>query len=172
MKSIDRIMEVYSERLFELTALARSIAVDAAEAEDVLQDVMVRLLEAPEKLEGVKDPHAFLRTCVRNEAVDHVRRLSRSAPADDELLAGIKSTVSEEEYKEIEALMWIRSYIKTLPDDTREAFVRWAVDGQKLPDIARDMGIPVSTLRKRFDVIRKRMRADMELFTMMLSILS
>ncbi len=172
MKSIDRIMEVYSEKLFELTALARSIVVDAAEAEDVLQDVMVRLLEAPEKLEGVNDPHAFLRTCVRNEAVDHVRRLSCSAPADDELLAGIKSTVSEEEYKEIEALMWIRSYIKTLPDDTREAFVRWAVDGQKLPDIARDMGIPVSTLRKRFDVIRKRMRADMELFTMMLIILS
>lgn len=171
MKAVDIIMEEYAERLTELTALARSIVADASEAEDVMQDVMVGILESPEKLDGVKNPRAFLRTCVRNEAIDHVRALSRTAPTPDELLSDIRTNVPEDEYKEIEALMWIRSYIESLPAEMREAFVRYAVDGHKIADIAKDMGIPASTLRKRFDLVKKRMRGDIELFTMMLIIL-
>lgn len=166
MSSIDRLLEDYSNKIGEYMALARSIVADHAEAEDVLQDVMLNLLSDPARLDSVKNIHAFLRTCVRNEAIDHVRRLGRTSPTSDELLETLRAASSEEEFKQIENLMWIRSYADKLPDDMREAFVRYTVDGHRIADIARDMGIPPDTLRKRFNVIKKRMRSDLTVFTM------
>ena len=172
MRPIDRILEVYAERLKELTALARSIVSNSAEAEDVLQDVIVKLLSDHSRTENVRNEYAFLRTCVRNEAVDHVRSVGREAPTDDELLGRFRSTASEEEYREIEDLMWVRGYVRSLPEDMQRAFIAHVVDGRSIAELARETGIKPDTLRKRFDLVKKRMRSDVILHTLIFLSLS
>lgn len=160
MKPVDRILKAYAEDLRPLLALARSVVCSAAEAEDVLQDVMIRIVSEPALCEKVRDPHAFLRTCVRNEAVDHVRRLGREAPTPEETLIMLRGGCAEEEYKRVEDLMWLRSYLGGVPPAEREAFIRVTLDGHTIVSAAKQLGIPPDTLRKRFNVIKKRMKRD------------
>ena len=158
MNKLDKMMEVYAANIRQLLALARSIVCESSEAEDVLQDVILKLLSEPESCERVNNPLAFLRACVRNEAIDHARRQGRAVPTADELLAGIREESSAEEYKRIEDLMWIRSYIGSLSPEMQQAFIAYAVDGYTIAQTARQLGIPQDTLRKRFNAVKKKMR--------------
>ena len=158
MRSLEKLLEVYSENVRSLMALARSIVSEPAEAEDVLQDVIVKLLSEPERFSRVEQPLAFLRACVRNEAIDHLRKLGRIPPTPDELLDSVRSCYSEEEYKRAEALMWLRGYTNSLPEEMRRAFIAYAVDGYTVAHISREMGIPQDTLRKRFNSIKRKIR--------------
>lgn len=151
-------MKVYAGNVRQLLALARSVVRDASEAEDVLQDVLVKLISEPERYSSIDNPIAFLRTCVRNEAIDHVRRLGRQAPAPEELLAGIREYATEEEYKRVENIMWLRSYLDKQPPEMQRAFIAYAIDGYTIAQVARQMGIPQDTLRKRFDAVKKEIR--------------
>lgn len=160
MKTIDKILLVYSDNIPRLIALARSIVCDASEAEDVMQDVLLRLLSNPKSCDKVKNPLAFLRTCIRNEAIDHVRKLGRSVPTQDEILNNMRGYASDSEMKHIEDLMWIRSYVDSLPQDMQKAFIAYAVDGYSIAEVSKQMGIPQDTLRKRFDLIKQKMRGD------------
>lgn len=159
MVRTEKLMEIYAANVAPLLALARSIVRDAGEAEDVLQDVMVSLLEHPEKLRDVERPLPFLRACVRNMAVSHVRSLSHETPSEDSVFASLRSG-AESEYREVEDIIWLSELLKSLPDDMREAFVSYALDGRSIKEIARETGLAPDTLRKRFSSIKKRIRKE------------
>ena len=158
MSSIDKILEVYADNVRGLFALAVSIVREPAEAEDVLQDVLIKLLSDGESMGKVRQPFAFLRSCVRNEAIDHVRSLGREDPAPFELLGAVRDCAAEDEYSKVESMMWLRSYIMDQPEEMQRAFAAYAIDGRTITQIARGMGLRPDTLRKRFDVIKERIR--------------
>lgn len=158
MSPVERLLEVYADNVRGLFALAVSIVREPAEAEDVLQDVIIKLLSDTVNIPEVRQPLAFLRSCVRNEAIDHVRSLGRAGPTPDEILAAVRDGSSEEEYKRVESMMWLRSYIEDQPEDMQRAFAAYVIDGCTITQIAKDMGLQPDTLRKRFDVIKAKIR--------------
>ena len=162
MKPIDKLLNIYADNIRPLLALAASITGDAAEAEDVLQDVLLKLLSQQDSLQDVRMHLPFLRSCVRNEAIDHLRRRRRELPTSAEVLDSFRASASQEGIAQAEELMWIDSFLEELGPEMRRAFIEYAVDGYTIADISRRMGIRQDTLRKRFDVIKKRMRRDMD----------
>lgn len=168
MQPIDKLLNQYSEDLRSLLALARSIVRDADEAEEILQDVMLKLVEEQDSFADIKNPEAFLRRCVRNEAIDHLRRRQRELPTPDEAIAAFRSHASEKELKELEDVLWVKSYIEDLGPEMKQAFIEYAIDGYTITEISKRMGVSPDTLRKRFDVVKKRIRLDRDLFIFIL----
>lgn len=70
---MDSDAKAYQELRFELTRFATAL-VGPSEAEDVVADVVVRVLERPGGLGGLKDPRPYLIRAIINEARSRFRR--------------------------------------------------------------------------------------------------
>ena len=73
---MDSDAKAYQELRFELTRLATAL-VGPSEAEDVVADVVVRVLERPGGLSGLKDPRPYLVKAIVNEARSRFRKRKR-----------------------------------------------------------------------------------------------
>lgn len=160
MDELGKLMVVYSRNLPKLRAAAYSVVQNMDEAEDVVQDTIVKFVDNPERCRAVDNPLAFLRTCVRNEAISHLRKKSNETPAFDFVLASAKATVAAEEYKKIENLLYVRSYVEKMSPAFRDAFVRHVLDGWTIVSLAKELGVSAEELQRQFRIVKNRMRTD------------
>lgn len=168
MEAIEELLTIYAENLRELRAAAFAVVGTAEEAEDVVQTVMTRFLTEPERCRSVGKTLPFLRACVRNEAVDYVRKQGRAVPTVAEAMNHRSSPAAEAELKEIENLLWVRSYVEKLSPEVREAFIRYVIDGCSMTALAKELGMSIPMLQKQFALIKKKIRRDRNiLFTLL-----
>jgi RNA polymerase sigma-70 factor (ECF subfamily) len=147
-----------SDQLDRLYRLAVVLCGSQHEAEDVVQDVYVRILSRPRFLRR-GDDFAYLARCVRNE-ISNRRRRARSAPVsvallDDEpdheaVTAGADDVIRARE---------IHEAIRALPESFRDVVVLVDVAGLSYRETADQLDIPVGTVmsrlyRGRRDVVR------------------
>jgi RNA polymerase sigma factor (sigma-70 family) len=125
---------------------------DPVEAHDVAQAAFVRLWERRESLHG-NNLDALLFVTARNLANDLVRGRMRhrrmlNAYSDD--LEDDMSTLNtpDRALEARERLEVVRESLNELSANCREAFVRHRVHGHDYDDIARDMGVSQSMVRK------------------------
>jgi len=159
VETLEKLLAVYSNNLRELRAAAMTVVCNADEAEDIIQDTIIKLVTHPEKCVNVSNPLAYLRTCVRNEAVDYLRRNGREIPTIDETLNRIKHT-GDEQFEYSDDLAWVRECVDNLPSDMKEVLIRNAVDGWTIPELAKEMGIPPKTLYDKVSRLKKKIRTN------------
>lgn len=159
MKNIEAILTAYMENTEVLIATARTIVSSVSEAEDIVQNTLLKFIRDPEKCPRLKDPLPYLRTCVRNEALNYLRGLPPEQPAPACVLEENVET-REEGYSVIEDLMWANSHAEHLPPKLRDAFIRYAIDGWPIAELAEELGMKRSTLTKRFRAIMDEMKKD------------
>ncbi len=78
-RALDRIWEVAADRIYGL-ALWRTGSPE--DAEDVVQEVFVRLARFPARLGRARDPHAYLMRVTHNAAIDAVTRRRPAEPLE------------------------------------------------------------------------------------------
>lgn len=109
-----------------------------ADAEDVVQDVLVQAYRERERHRGVDNVVPYLFRMVANRATDLLRKRKRSAPLAD-------SAVAPDEHDH-----WIEGMLNRLPSAQAEV-IRLRFYGE-LPfdDVARSVGCSVPTVKSRF----------------------
>lgn len=133
----------------------RARVADAAAAEDILQDVFVKLqkrlgeFQDPAKIEG------WLFLVARNAVIDHYRTEKPMLELPDSLPVEMAATEGIE-LEELHARL--RQIIECLPKEYREAFVLTAFEGLSQEDLARHLGISVSGAKSRVQRARERVR--------------
>ena len=80
----------------------------------------------------------------------------------------IRSRATDAEIRELEDVLWIKSYIEDLGPEMKQAFIEYAIDGYTVAEISKHMGISPDTLRKRFGAVKKKIRLDRDLFIFIL----
>jgi len=132
---------------------------DRVVAEDLLQDTMVNALRNQHQFAPGTDLRAWLFTIMRNQHMDAVRSASRQGRRVD--LSEWSATVSggQEASEEMRAL---RHALKQLPDDVRTVALLVGYDGLRYDEVARNLGIPIGTVRSRLSRGRMFLRALME----------
>ena len=141
--------------------IKRRLAV-VADAEDLLQDLGTRIV-GTELDHQIRNPHAYLFSAASNLVRDHHRR---------HYVQNIASHVSVEEleiadqaasqFNQTDARQrWSRLQkgLSKLPKDGREAFVLHRVNGMTLTQVAQEMGVSVSRVRKLVDRSLSRLSA-------------
>ena len=147
-------MALYHAHRSMVFSVAKGVVGDEGLAEDVTQEVFVRL----DRAENVEFPYAWLRRVTRRLALnwerDRRRRLEllqerEGAPWEPEEIDVLGLLVSREL---TEAL---RSEVDTWPEEFREIALR-LMSGDRPNEIQRDMNLPSGTVSSRIHRIRKR----------------
>lgn len=123
----------------ELCAHARKYFADKEDAEEVVQDTLVKIWEQREKLSNVQSLRHYLYTSVRNQCVNRlehlkvVRKHSECAATELKMIE-LQMDDSFELVKEIETK--VKQAMDTLPEQCGKIFKMKYVDGMKAKDIA------------------------------------
>ncbi|MDL2218330.1 RNA polymerase sigma factor [Christensenellaceae bacterium OttesenSCG-928-M15] len=146
--------KILTDEYDKLLAHAVKLVGDPHTACDVVQELGVRVAEGFFDRREPENKRAYLHTCLRHLAYDIIKKSKRES-AQDALEETIHDRASAENLKRIEIKEWINKYIASFPEDMREAFLMYILDGYQMAEIARQMGISEATLRQRFRRMKK-----------------
>jgi RNA polymerase sigma-70 factor (ECF subfamily) len=139
-------------------ALAVRVVGDRAEAEDVVQDVFVKLWQTSS---GGFDPSrgsvaAWLMSSVRNAAIDRLRRKDALRRATE---ASALQPRPEPEREFPEDLKRVAREVAALPPDQRQAIELAYYDGLTQSQIAERLKVPLGTVKTRMRLGMIKLRA-------------
>jgi len=160
-----RIVEVIGREQSRLRDFIRRRVPDARDAEDILQDVFYRLVEANRLLMPIDHVTGWLFRVARNRITDLFRTKKHPESLDDELLHFDDLLPSpdagpEALYARGVLLDELDLALDELPEEQREVFVAHEFEGRSFRDISGETGVSVNTLlsRKRYAVLHLRER--------------
>lgn len=149
-------------RLYGLTrgavyALALSLLRDAHEAQDVAQDIYVKVWESAPAYRPQGSPMAWLLTITRNLARSRLRQSGRQVELDEEAWNAIPAAVPDVEERQL-----LRGALARLGKEEREIVLLHAVTGLKHREIAQLLELPLSTVLSKYHRGLKKLRAQMK----------
>ena len=165
-----RFSEIVARERLRLGNFIRGQVRDAAEAEDILQDVLLEFYVATDAIEQAG---AWLFRVAKNRIIDRARN-KREEP--------LPSVDSEEDHSWLEEslpdpaagpdaafarsvlLNAIQTALLTLPPEQRDVFVAHEIEGLSFADLSAQWRVPQNTLlaRKRYAVLALRLRLQAE----------
>lgn len=146
-----------------LYRVARSLTRNNTDAEDLVQDTMLRAYRAIERFDG-QYPRAWLLTIMRNAQINRVRRkrpeLLRDPDLAMERLADSENEDAGPEHLVIESEIdtTILDAFDALPPKFREVAELVDVQGLSYQEASEVIGIPVGTVMSRLHRARARIR--------------
>jgi RNA polymerase sigma-70 factor (ECF subfamily) len=148
---------LYAEHSETVFRAALRVTGHAADAEDVLQTVFLRVLSRREHEQAARHPAAYFRRAAVNAAVDLLRRRAvRAATAYDDAVsgAGVESPLLLKEQ--------LRRALATLPQDDATLFLLRHVEGLSIEELAGLFQLEKNNVAVRLHRIRLRLRTEME----------
>lgn len=119
------------------------------DAADLAQSTFLKVL-AGEGLVGVQEPRAYLTTVARNLLINHVRRRAIEQAYLDALalLPELVAPAPEERLIFLETLVELDRRLAGVPAQARQAFLLAQLDGMTQQEIAAELAISVSTVKR------------------------
>jgi RNA polymerase sigma-70 factor (ECF subfamily) len=148
-----------------LYRVALSLTRNAADAEDVVQETLIRAYRSIERFDG-RHPRAWLLTILRNANVNRTRRRRPSLFADPEegrrqLEAGAPEPSAEEEATVDLFDDAVAAALDRLPPRFRQIVDLVDLDGLSYQETADVLEIPIGTVMSRLHRARRRMRGQL-----------
>lgn len=150
------LVSVYSGLLYRV---ALSVVRNTAEAEDVVQDCFVRVLQRPLDLAGVQEVRPWLVKICWNLAVDRRRRI-RPAQMDDVFAAGLVASglPTDEGIAEAGRIAGVLAAIERLPERERQVLLLSAMEELSGAEIGKVLGRSESSVRSLLFRARARLK--------------
>jgi RNA polymerase sigma-70 factor, ECF subfamily len=158
----------YDEHSRGVYLAAYRILGNAAQAQDVVQDVFLRLWRRPRTFDASRGELApYLRMMARSRALDLWREGQAAGRASDrlKLTVGLQAAPDEAERPSAQAERraegaTVRAAVRRLPDTQREAVVMAYWGGLSADEIARRIEVPLGTAKSRIRLGLEKLRAD------------
>jgi RNA polymerase sigma-70 factor, ECF subfamily len=149
--------EKYAEFIYSVSL---RILRDPAEAEDVLQEVFLRVWRSPEQLKIGKSLLPWIAVVSRNSSIDIIRRRRPSETIEGVTLASPCDPALEAEQN----LMCrkARALIDELPLEQRAVLEMAYFSGMSHSEIADRTGSPLGTIKTRIRDALKNLRKDLQ----------
>lgn len=127
--------------------------VDSRSVEDVIGDILLRLVRHRDRLDAAANPLAFVLRVASNTITDHYRRRSVETRAlaqfeNEQADAGASETPDDDPASR-ELARCVQPFIDALPDKYRDALLLTEIDGLTQADAAVRLGISGSGMKSR-----------------------
>lgn len=154
------LVETYSTLLFRV---AHSVLRSPAEAEDVVQDAFVRVLEHRRSLPDVRDLRVWLVRIAWNLAIDRRRRI-RPEQLDEAFTRTLTAQAlpADDALHEARRMALVLAAIERLPKGERHVLLLSAIDEMETAEIAQVLGRSESAVRSLLFRARARLRKHLE----------
>ncbi len=157
----DALRAIYTKYEQTLLALAGNLLADPAQAEDVLQDVLVTLVRSVHRLNIRRSLKGYLATAVANRTRDYYRRQPRQQIVSIDK-AGHLATGDEGPVQMVirnEQTQKARAAMTELPYEQREAIVLRLHADMKFREIAKLQNVSVKTALSRYRYGLEKLRS-------------
>jgi RNA polymerase sigma-70 factor, ECF subfamily len=154
--------EVYRRHGGAVYGLARRVLNDPSEAEDVTQEVFLRLWNEPDRFDPARGSlRSFLLAQSHGRAVDAVRSTSsrRQRESRDALRTAQASYDLQHEVWDLAMADHVGRALAELPEEERRAIELAYFDGRTYREVARMLQQPEGTVKSRIRNGMRRMRA-------------
>jgi RNA polymerase sigma-70 factor (ECF subfamily) len=155
-EAFERLVPAYRRRVF---GLAYGILRDRAAAEDLAQEVFVKLWQALPRYDGRAQLSTWIYAITRNAAVSALRARRRVASLSEDAIAaeaeGIAASAAGEEDPAL------RRAIDRLPEKQRQAITLYYLDERSVEDVADMMGLPANTVKTHLHRARAGLAATL-----------
>jgi RNA polymerase sigma-70 factor (ECF subfamily) len=162
-KALEELFHRTFPRLFDF---ASKITKSETIAEDILQDVYIKLWEKKNQVESI-NIEAYLFKLVRNRCLDYIKHVKLVSEKEMELSAAIKleelyriDFIRDEPYLLIheELKIEIEKAIESLPEKCKEVFVLSKIEGLKNREIAEKLQINIKNVERHLARAMKTFR--------------
>jgi RNA polymerase sigma-70 factor, ECF subfamily len=159
---------VYDEHSRVVYSAAYRILGNSAQAQDVVQDVFLRLWRRPRTFDAARgELGPYLRMMARSRALDLWREGQAAGRASDRLKVAVAQAEPRDEAERPSAQAerreqgeTVRAAVRRLPDAQREAVVMAYWGGLTADEIARRIEVPLGTAKSRIRLGLEKLRAD------------
>jgi len=146
MLAFDQVYEIYSHKLFSFVF---KILKDETDADDIVQEVFVKIWESRDKLKDHKLLNSYIFTIAYNHSISLIRkRISNKKYMDhlknSSVIQTTPTTINEIEYNELASK--VEKLIANLPERQKQVYILHREKGLTYPEIAEQMGISKNTV--------------------------
>ena len=147
-----------------LSAFLRSRGLAKADAEEVLQEALLRILNGLERLRAPEAFDAFVFRTTRFALADHFRRAPRDQPGPDPVpeVADPRTVDNDEDATATRAqatlAAWLRAEIERLPEPTRSTLRRTELQGWTHRAVAEADQVGLSAIKSRVSRGRQELK--------------
>ena len=171
-----RVEEAYRGEKSRLLGFIKSRIPDDTEAEDLLQDVFLRLILNSTGIQTIENLTAWIYTVTRNRIVDFFRKSrtesleEQSIPTDsdesplnlEDLLPDLGNSPEDKILSDLISYE-LQEALEDMPSEQREVFVLHEFEGKNFKDIEKQKEVSQNTVlsRKRYAILflRKRLQS-------------
>ncbi len=149
----------------ELYRLALRITLNPAEAEDVVQETMIKVWNRRDKWDEIESVEAFCLAICRNIALDKMRKMeNQNASLEDGHDAPDSSYTSnpEEQAMQQDRIQLVRRLIDNLPEKQRSVMQLRDFEGKSYKEIAQIMAISEEQVKINIFRARQTIRQKFE----------
>lgn len=156
--AFEAVVEGYRRRVF---GLAFSIVRDRALAEDVAQEVFVKLWKALDSYDGRAKLSTWIYAITRNAAISAQRRQRRSSSLSEPAVfaEAEAATATEDPVGADDAQLW--RAVGALPDAQRQVVTLYYQDERPVEEVAAMLGMPVNTVKTHLHRARARLAIEL-----------
>ena len=151
----------------ELYRLALRITMNAAEAEDVVQETMMKVWNRRDQWGQIESIEAFCLTICRNLSLDKVRRMDNQTQSLDAAYdpkdLGVSSN-PEEQAIQSDRIRLVRQMISQLPEKQRSCMQLRDMEGKSYKDIATILDITEEQVKVNIFRARQTIREKFKKF--------
>lgn len=163
-EAFGQLIERYQDAIYH-TALRKTG--NAAEAQELVQDVFVQALR---KIGQLRQPEAFggwLRSIASRRAINAAMRRKTVQPMENETLdaACVDDSNPLGDVLRQERARHVRAGLRRLKALDRNTLVAFYVDGQSLAEMSTKFASPIGTIKRRLHTARKRLAAELAEFS-------
>ncbi len=149
----------------KLFRLALRITLNRAEAEDVVQETMMKVWNRRDSWDSIDSIEAFCLTTCRNLSLDKVRRMDNQVgtlEADDDPADRSYSANPAEQAEQHDRVQIVRKLIQQLPEKQRTAMQLRDMEGKSYRDIAEIMQISEQQVKVNIFRARQTVKTEFE----------
>lgn len=147
------------EHLPALRARALQLCRGHGDADDLVQEALLRAFRARRQMREIARLRGWLLTILTNTFLDSLRR-KKTRPGEVELQIDVAAPSPDDDLSPWASIGLddIRAAVAELPDDVRQTYEMFAFEGRDYTGISSALGVPKATVGTRILRARKRLR--------------
>ena len=155
--ALDRAMAAYTPYLSTVVWNALGPAASAQDVEEVVSDAFLALWSRRDSLQPEQGLNPWLAAVARNRAIDRLRA-ARPAPLPLHEAETAGGPTPEQDLERRMFAHALRQAVEGLPPPDDQLVLRFYYEGEKLKDVARDLGLSVPAAKSRLCRARKKLK--------------
>lgn len=152
----DQLESIWVEFAAVLRRFIAGRVANRSDADDLLQDVFLKLQQGSKRPADLRNPTAWLYRFARNAIIDHHRRRRGASSVHDDIAEELDGR-DEAELKRSVAEA-VTCMLKGLPESDQQALRLADMNGQKQEDVAAELGVSLSAAKSRIQRAREKLR--------------